>query len=101
MKAAATGDVACELRPSLKEDVALLKRAKPDQLRFLHCWPRIQPDAPAASNPKGLDYYSASPTALEANPTARHPLSLGSPAKNWKKPALTQSRTLAARFTIT
>jgi beta-glucosidase len=64
VKAAATGDVACDSYHRYKEDVELLKKLNLKSYHFSISWPRIQAGGSGKPNPKGLDHYKRVADAL-------------------------------------
>ncbi len=57
IKAAATGDVACDTYHRYRDDLLLMKSLHVRSYRFSVAWPRVVPDGAGAVNAKGLDYY--------------------------------------------
>ena len=57
IKAAATGDVACDAYHRYAEDVQLMRQLGVRSYRFSAAWPRIKPLGTGPTNAKGLDYY--------------------------------------------
>ena len=57
IKAAATGDIACDAYHRYAEDVQLMQQLGVRSYRFSVAWPRVKPLGTGATNTKGLDYY--------------------------------------------
>lgn len=57
IKAAATGDIACDAYHRFAEDVRLMRQLNIRSYRFSTSWPRIYPQGSGALNMQGLDYY--------------------------------------------
>lgn len=67
VKAADTGDIACDHYHRYREDIALMQRMGVGAYRLSLAWPRILPDGTGTVNQKGLDFYSRLvETVLEA-----------------------------------
>src|SRR3954452_6794541 len=59
-----TGDVADDHYHRWREDVDLMASLGLRAYRFSLAWPRLQPDARGALNPKGVDFYAGLAEAL-------------------------------------
>jgi beta-glucosidase len=59
-----TGDVACDHYRRWREDVDLIADLGLRAYRFSVAWPRVQPDADARVNERGLDFYERLVDAL-------------------------------------
>ena len=58
IKAAATGDVACDTYHRYVADLRLMKALNIRSYRFSVSWPRVLPLGSGTNNQKGLDYYN-------------------------------------------
>jgi beta-glucosidase len=59
-----TGDVACDHYHRYREDTELIASLGMGAYRFSLAWPRLQPEARGALNPKGVDFYARLSEAL-------------------------------------
>ena len=66
IRAAGTGDVACDMYHRFQEDLMLMKSLHIRSYRFSASWPRILPMGSGAVNAKGLDYYDRLTDAILA-----------------------------------
>ena len=57
IKAAATGDTACDTYHRYAEDLRLMQQIGVRSYRFSVSWPRVKPHGSGDTNQKGLDYY--------------------------------------------
>ena len=57
IKAAATGDIACDAYHRYAGDLELMHQLGIRSYRFSVAWPRVKPAGSGATNQKGLDYY--------------------------------------------
>jgi len=57
IKAAATGDIACDAYHRYAGDLGLMQQMNIRSYRFSISWPRVYPQGAGALNTKGLDYY--------------------------------------------
>ena len=64
VRAAASGEIACDFYHRYPEDIALMRELGVDAFRFSVAWPRVIPDGTGAVNEAGLDFYERLVDAL-------------------------------------